>query len=103
MSDKKQPEAAKKLTRQEIEQNKNKLLLATLSKSIKVQGADSGDEVEEIKHDFDDNDTDPKYTYQLKPNINHILRDQAAEDEQNFDEVLVGKVYYSVLYFSYWN
>lgn len=78
------------MTRAEIQKRQQQLLLKNLAKKVLPQGASEGDEEEkEEKHSFD-SDEDGEYRYRVKPNVNHMLRDQAEEDASKYSEVIDG-------------
>jgi len=68
-----------------------------LAKSTAQPQGNLEPEEEEEKHEFD-SDEDNDYRYKLKPNVNHLLREQAELDEEEYDSVLYGQ--FIDLYFS---
>ena len=78
---------ATKLTRAEIQKRQQQLLLKSLAKQNQASKAESSSEEE--KHDFD-SDEENEYRYKLKPNINHIMREQAELDKEEYSEVIDG-------------
>ena len=79
----------KKPTRAEIQKTQQQLLLKSLAKKVEQNQGNLDPEEEEEKHEFDSDD-DNEYRYKLKPNINHILREQAQKDEEEYDTVIDG-------------
>ena len=63
------------------------MLLKTLAKANAPNKAESSSEEE--KHDFDDDD-DGEFRYKLKPNVNHLMREQAENDREAYSEVIDG-------------
>jgi len=75
-----------KLTRTEIQKRQQQLLLKTLAKAAAPNKVESSSEEE--KHEFDDDDDDGEYRYKLKPNVNHLMREQAENDREEYAEVI---------------
>jgi len=76
---------ATKLTRAEIQKRQQQLLLKSLAKANQPNKAESSSEEE--KHEFD-SDGEDEYRYKLKPNVNHIMREQAELDKEQYSEVI---------------
>lgn len=79
-----------KLTRAQIQKNQQQILLKALAKQVNNGKPPSENEEEEEKNNFDSDEDDDQYRYKLQENINHILRDQAAKEADEYAEVIDG-------------
>lgn len=71
-----------KLTKAQIAQNQKKILLKSLAKNVRKYSSSSDDA------DTDSDQEKDQYYQPLKPNKNHILRDQQLADEEEYAEVI---------------
>jgi hypothetical protein len=74
-----------KLTKAQIEKNKQAILLRALANKNGISADSSGSEEEK--------DSDGEEKFNVAPNLNHVQRDQQEEDEKFFDEVINGKLF----------
>ena len=79
-----------KLTKAQIEKNKQAILLRALANSKGINLDESSSEEEK--------DSDGEEKFDVPPNLNHIQREQQEEDEKIFSEVINGKLFVFILF-----